>query len=451
MNHSFNKVVWQEGTFLSPQHFQQQERYLEKYSRQLFSILHPSVSGFIQLSIDEEQLKTGKIFLQQACGIFPDGTPFEFKENLVRDILTRDIKNAPSGTIVYLALPLFRSSKIDTAPKEKNHLPCIRQQSYFHSVNDCTNDENESLELEICHLNPSLLLQGEQMDDYSTLAIARIQGLNSNGELVLDSSFIPRCIDYRVSTYLAKQVQNLQALVQQRSTQLAEQVGSEAQLKSTLTMQISYMKLQTLNRYRASFKQIEQQSGITAADLYRYLVGMAADLSTFSLTTVPDFPIFNENAIYDCFSPVISCLLINLSHSSKEKVVSIPWDTRLYDLRRLLRCEVNDRTLYNDGRFILAVSSSIGIEDIRQTFITSSKLCGQKHIAKYVRNSLAAVPLTILPSAPIELRSKPGTVYFNIEVSSPIWQDMIKTNDLIALHVDEQMPSDTNIELFVIR
>ncbi|UYM14862.1 type VI secretion system baseplate subunit TssK [Endozoicomonas euniceicola] len=445
MNHTFDKVVWQEGMFLSPQHFQQQERYLEHHSRQLLSIQNPGQAGFISLRIDTEQLKAGKLFLREACGLFPDGTPFELTDNLIRDI-----DSANAGATVYLALPLLRSAQVDTATAE--HLSsAIRHKSFDRTIRDSTNHDNDTVELELCLLNPSLMLDGEPLDDYTTLAVARIQEFNSDSEILLDSTFIPRCMDYRVSRYLVEQVQNMQALMQQRAALIAAQIGVEGELKSFQTMQIAYMWLQALNRYGAWLKQIEHQTGVSAAQLYHDLVMMAADLSTFTTTLAPDFPVFDENNIYASFAPVISCLLLNLRQASKEKVVTVSWDKSLYKRRRLLRCEFEDRTLFNDGRFILAVSSGLGSEVTRSTFVSAAKLCGHNRIAERVRNALSAVPLTPMATAPLELRIQPNTVYFEIDTGDALWQEMIRTRDKLALHVDEQMPEDTTIECFVIR
>ena len=278
-----------------------------------------------------------------------------------------------------------------------------------------------------------------------------MQEFRSDGELVLDSSFIPRCLDYRVSRYLQEQVQNIQALMQQRASLIAAQVGVEGEQKSFQTMQLAYMWLQALNRYGAELKQIEQQRNITAGDLYRRLAVMAADLATFTTTLAPDFPIFDEHNIYASFAPVISCLLLNLRQASSEKVVTLHWDRSLFKLRRLLRTQVEDRTLFNDGRFILAVSCSLGPSETRTTFISAAKFCGHNRIAERVRNALSAVQLNTLATAPIELRPKANTVYFEIDTSDSLWLEMVKTRDLLALHIDEQMPDDTSIECYVIR
>lgn len=445
MDHSHDKVVWLEGMFLSPQHFQQQERYIERYGQRLFQLLADCQAGFTSLLIDTEQLKAGKLYIRRASGLFGDGTPFDLSSNICRNI-----DSSHAGSIAYLAIPMTRGGLADTAAREQIS-QSIRYQSYERLVRDSTNNENDPVNLELADLNPCLLLENESLDDYTTLAVARIQEFRSDGELVLDSSFIPRCLDYRVSRYLEEQVQNIQALMQQRASLIAAQIGVEGEKKSFQTMQSAYMWLQALNRYAAELKQLQQQRNITAGDLYRRLTVMAADLATFTTTLAPDFPLFNEQNIYGSFAPVIACLLLNLRQASSEKVVTLHWDRSLFKLRRLLRTQVEDRTLFNDGRFILAVSCSLGTTETRSAFISAAKCCGHNRIAEKVRNALSAVPINALATAPIELKPRTNTVYFEIDTSNDLWLEMVKTRDLLALHIDEQMPDDTSIDCYVIR
>ena len=46
------KVVWAEGMFLRPQHFQQQERYLEFFAHARALTSQPYFWGFRELTID---------------------------------------------------------------------------------------------------------------------------------------------------------------------------------------------------------------------------------------------------------------------------------------------------------------------------------------------------------------------------------------------------------------
>ena len=47
-----NRVVWSEGMFLRPQHFQQQDRYIETLVESRSHAAQPGAWGFSQLLID---------------------------------------------------------------------------------------------------------------------------------------------------------------------------------------------------------------------------------------------------------------------------------------------------------------------------------------------------------------------------------------------------------------
>ena len=51
-----NKIVWSEGLFLRPQHFQQQDRYHEQYVEQRAGRLRSYPWGFTELKIDHRML-----------------------------------------------------------------------------------------------------------------------------------------------------------------------------------------------------------------------------------------------------------------------------------------------------------------------------------------------------------------------------------------------------------
>ena len=56
---AFKKVVWQEGMFIAPQHFQQQDRFVQDYVRQNVEMLagFSPFYGVTELTINHELLK----------------------------------------------------------------------------------------------------------------------------------------------------------------------------------------------------------------------------------------------------------------------------------------------------------------------------------------------------------------------------------------------------------
>src|SRR5206468_10456602 len=78
---SNNRVVWSEGLFLQPQHFQQQDRYFEQYVETRCQPLASYSWGFTEVEIERDLLSIGKFALRRATGIFPDGAPFRMPDD----------------------------------------------------------------------------------------------------------------------------------------------------------------------------------------------------------------------------------------------------------------------------------------------------------------------------------------------------------------------------------
>src|SRR6185503_2582313 len=107
-----NRVIWSEGLFLQPQHFQQQERYFERYVEARCHSLIPNSWGFTEIEFERDLLSIGKVALRRAAGVFPDGTPFRMPDD---DPLPPPLDVGPEARdqILYLAVPLRRSGELE--------------------------------------------------------------------------------------------------------------------------------------------------------------------------------------------------------------------------------------------------------------------------------------------------------------------------------------------------
>src|SRR3954466_1290327 len=109
-----NRVIWSEGLFLQPQHFQQQDRYFEQYIETPVLSLVSYAWGFAEIEIERVFLKIGKIGLRRLAGVFPDGTPFRMPDN---DPLPAPIDIGPDvrDQRLHIAVPLRRAGEVDSA------------------------------------------------------------------------------------------------------------------------------------------------------------------------------------------------------------------------------------------------------------------------------------------------------------------------------------------------
>src|SRR3954454_25356329 len=99
------RMIWSEGLFLEPQHFQQHDRFLEHLVRSHLRATEAWSWGWAAVMLDEIALALGKVGLASAFGVRPEGTAFSFPD----DAAAPPPLDIPAGTrdeIVLLALPL---------------------------------------------------------------------------------------------------------------------------------------------------------------------------------------------------------------------------------------------------------------------------------------------------------------------------------------------------------
>jgi len=74
-------VIWSKGTFLTPQHLQTRDRFLESVLQFRLEALHFCPWGLHDLRIDQEALAGGNFALTRAVGMFADGLPFDVPDS----------------------------------------------------------------------------------------------------------------------------------------------------------------------------------------------------------------------------------------------------------------------------------------------------------------------------------------------------------------------------------
>src|SRR5262245_13043399 len=75
-----HRVVWSKGMFLTPQHFQTQNQFLESAIQFRFAASQYANWGVTRLEIDSEALSNGLFRLNQCSGVMPDGELFDMPE-----------------------------------------------------------------------------------------------------------------------------------------------------------------------------------------------------------------------------------------------------------------------------------------------------------------------------------------------------------------------------------
>src|SRR5262245_35400447 len=184
-----NRVVWAEGLFLRPQHFQQAERYFERLMSQRLESLVPYGAGFTRLQVDQELLKIGKVGLSAAEGVFPDGTPFTIPVEADTPE-PFDVPGDVKERLVLLTLPLRRAGMDEMVFEGSGEAALSRDFAADLQVRDAVLEMENSAQLKVGRLNARLQLEGEASSAHTALGMVRLVEKRADGRAILDDAYV---------------------------------------------------------------------------------------------------------------------------------------------------------------------------------------------------------------------------------------------------------------------
>lgn len=86
-------VQWSEGMLLSPQHFQQNDKYWGQQLCGAMAIMQPHYYGISTLEIDHSELMSGSLIIKAVSGVLPDGLLFDYPIEAQGRALKRDLES----------------------------------------------------------------------------------------------------------------------------------------------------------------------------------------------------------------------------------------------------------------------------------------------------------------------------------------------------------------------
>ena len=167
-----SRVLWMEGLFLQPHHFQQADRHVEAQIGGLARRAVPYLWGVSELEIDEEILKSGQFALRSVAGLTPDGASFRVPatdDHPPSLIVPETIKDC----VVYLTVPTRRrgAPEVDMTGAE---LSATRFRPTEIEVTDTMGRDRTPVQLAVGKLRLQFALEVDDLADRLAIPVARI-------------------------------------------------------------------------------------------------------------------------------------------------------------------------------------------------------------------------------------------------------------------------------------
>jgi len=444
---SKNRVIWREGLFIKPQHFQQQQRHNDYQLQRRVTALQCYSYGFNSLILNQELLKLGRIGLSTASGSMADGTVFDipYQDRVPKPLDVLNCNDAASRDI-YLALPMLNDVINEVAGQQSQQPGAIRYREHTDDVRDLHTDGGDVSQLMLAQLSPRLMQGSDDLSAYSVLPLCRIKEKRPDGSLVLDEDFIPTCTTLSVSTQLKSFMDEVEGTLVERARLLATRIGSPGQ--QGIADVAEFMMLQVFNRAQPLFTHLAHQTVMHPEAFYSQLVQTCGELRTFTdesrLAGV--FPVYNHDDLTESFQPLFSALRQVLSTVLTPRAVSIQLHLQAHGIRV---ATINDRSLLRSADFVLAVRAQIPQEQLRRQFVQQTKITTLEKIRELVSVQLPGVPLQALSAAPRQLPYHSGYTYFMLDLQSPAWKEIQQSN-AVAFHVSGDFP-ELDMQFWAIR
>lgn len=441
---SHNRVVWKEGLFVRPQHFQQETRFVEHHLHQRLSAMAEFAYGFTELEISAEYLSFGKIGLVRASGVMPDGTVFNIPGAAapMSPLAVDDVSAV--GQVVHLALPLRSDGALEMQWPPANAARRYRVDTV--DSRDTHSQDGHYVPMEIARPAFQLLLDRDDRSAYTSVPMARIADRRPDGRLQLDPAFYPTAMSVQAVPPLRRFLGEIAGLMRERAKALAERLGAPSQ--AGVAEVADFNLLLALNRLQPVFQHLSNIRQVHPERLYQELAAACGELVTFidERRLLVEYPAYRHDDLRTSFKALEETLRRCLSTVLQPRALPLPIEEQKYGVRV---APVADRSLYGHAEFVLAVKANLPGETLRQRFPQLTKIAAMEKLNDLVQVQLPGIPLITLPVAPRYLPYHSGFTYYQLDRNSPAWAAMAESAGF-GLHLAGDMPG-LELQLWAVR
>jgi len=424
-----SKVLWGEGLFLRPQHFQQQDQYHEARLRQMAQALHPYLWGVREIAWDFDALKAGKLRLEMLSLIFRDGEIVDAPASAPLPLAV-DLSRIPASVLEvtwYAALPSLAPGGGNAAPHGEQHTGA----RYSQSNREVADLYTQAVGTDVSFLKSAvrLLSDLEPLGAFECVPVIRLRRVVT-GSFEPDSNFIPPGLTIAsapaLKALLDRLLDALQAKVQSLQGHMREPSRNVIEFRSGDVS--SFWLLHTVSTSAASLMHYVRNPDLHPERLFETLLALAGAMMTYSKQyTLIDLPGYQHAEPASCFAALDNIIrdLLDTVISTKYFSIALSEDKPSYHLGKLDSGKIDQRTtLY------LAVSAALPALELVEVVPLRVKVGAPDDVEKCVLSAMPGVKLTHAPQVPAAIPVQPDTYYFALEGKGMLYEQMLKAQSI---------------------
>ncbi len=442
-----NRVLWGEGMFLRPQHFQQQVLMLEQEASARFQLSLRHAWGVRSLSLDEQALKAGMLRVDRLHLVFRDGALFRAPEAVPLP-LSRDMSNLPqlgAATTLYACLAEMQAYGGNVAAREG----AVRPSRFQSSQAEVADLYTQALPADLAVLKPDvrLMFEEENRDGYDAIPVCRLEK-DATGQWCVATDYIPPLLSIQASDWLHRMLRRWLDILLVRNQALSAALRERAQnVMEYGTSDIStFWLLHTINRNFIRLRHLSLCEPLHPEMLYQAVAEFCGEMQTFSsLYALSDVPVYRHEALFAVFNELDQQLrsLLETVISSRYQCIPLHSPRASIHLGRL----ESDR-LVEGVDFYLSISSELPASHIIENVPLKLKIGAPDDVERILNSAMRGVALQHVLQTPSAIPVRVGNHYFALQPQGDIFSRMLQSRS-ICIYVPQTL-SDVSMELFAV-
>nr|MDT0252476.1 type VI secretion system baseplate subunit TssK [Endozoicomonas sp.] len=290
-----------------------------------------------------------------------------------------------------------------------------------------------------------LKIGNDSSTGYVSLNVARINHVDSNGAIQLDSSFVPSVINLQISRFVMNKVEELFGRVSQVASAVACRLDSGKKFKSEHSLLQDRLWSMCFGQWQARLAVLMPRPCLFPQELYQELFSMLGGLAGLTGYEIPKPRVLHPDLLGEVMPEVFEQLLNAMDVFSRDSVMEVPFDHSVFERERILIAAL-PAALGANVQCVLSIEASGADSGWLMTniprFVT---VAPHNQIRSLLKTAMSGLKLTPLAMPPIEL-CLPNCQTFIVDFSD---HSIIDCTHL-ALHFDIQL-GDPEARLFMIQ
>ncbi|MFP6562265.1 type VI secretion system baseplate subunit TssK [Paraburkholderia sp. B3] len=419
------KVLWGEGLFLRPQHFQRQDAYHEARLFESIQAIQPYNWGVRSVEFERDSLASNVLRVRELSLVFQDGTLYSAPQadGLPPPIALDTLPEGINDFVFYLALHPLRENAANYSDDPGGGFR-TRFVSERSSVGDNFTDA-AAADIDFLKTQVKLIAEGEPRDQLLSVPLVRVRRTATSG-FEIDDNFVPPSLAINASSLLTQRLRQLIDALQAKVNALYgfHREPSKNIIEFRSGDIASFWLLHTANAAFAALAHLHQHASLHPERLFQELLRLAGQLMTFSKGyALADLPVYRHEDPGPGFALLDTMLreLLETVISTRYFAITLEEVRPSFHVGRLDSGKIDDKTA-----FYLAVSADMPSVELIDAVPARFKVGAPDDVDKLVLSAMPGVRLTYTPQVPPAIPVRPGACYFALDSRGALYERMLQ-------------------------